>query len=381
MDNIASMKNFNPGKYINQGSYKSFQPEFINKTWELDNEIWTLLSEADRMIGKLDSFSDFVPNLDMFLSMHIIKESAQSTKIEGTQINIEDALIERVDISEEKKDDWDELQNYMEAMNFAMERLKDLPFSSKLIREIHRILLQNVRGKHKSPGEYRRSQNWIGGATIKDAVFIPPVYQDVPDYISDIEKFAHNTELNIPELIKIGIIHYQFETVHPFQDGNGRVGRLLITLYLIEKGLLRQPLLYLSDFFERHKELYYGNLMKVRTSGDIRQWLKFFLVGISETCEKGLKTLTDVLELQKETDEKIKTLGTRTGNAAVVVNYLYKRPIIDVDTMRDIVKLSTASTYKLLKDLEALGILKLFLVVKRKKIYSFADYLKIYTRD
>ncbi|MCD8173723.1 MAG: Fic family protein, partial [Alistipes sp.] len=349
--------------------------------WEIDNEILPLLSEADRMIGKLDSFSDFIPNIDMFLSMHIVKESTQSTKIEGTQTNIEDALIERDDISVEKKDDWDELQNYMDAMNFAMDRLKHLPFSSKLIREIHGILLQNVRGKHKSPGEYRRSQNWIGGATIRDAVFIPPVYQDVPGYISDIEKFAHNTDLNIPELLKISIIHYQFETVHPFQDGNGRVGRLLITLYLIEKGLLKQPILYLSDFFERHKELYYDNLMKVRTSGDIKQWLKFFLVGISETCEKGLETLRDVLALQKETDEKIKTLGTRTGNAACVVNYLYNRPIIDVETMQGIVKLSTASTYKLLRDLENLGILKLFMTVKRKKIYSFADYLDIYTRD
>jgi len=254
------MKDFDAGSYISQGYYKSFQPSFINKQWILDNmEVLQLLSKADRELGRLDMYSNYIPNIELFISMHVLKEATQSSKIEGTQTNIEDALLEKEDVPLDKRDDWEEVQNYIHAMESAIKALNQLPFSSRLIRDTHKILLQGVRGEKRQPGEFRRSQNWIGGATINDATFIPPVHTSVPELMSDLEKFVHNEEIFFPELLKIALIHYQFETIHPFLDGNGRVGRLMITLYLVNKGILKKPILYLSDFLETHRRLYYEN--------------------------------------------------------------------------------------------------------------------------
>lgn len=250
------MKQFKSGQYISQGFYKSFQPEFINRQLQITNmEILQLLSQADRELGRLDMYSKYIPNIELFISMHVLKEATQSSKIEGTQTNMDEALLEKEDLPLDKRDDWDEVQNYIKAMEWAIEHLDKLPFSSRLIRETHRVLMQGVRGEKKQPGAFRISQNWIGGATINDAVFIPPVHSTVPELMSDIEKFIHNEELHIPELLKIGLAHYQFETIHPFLDGNGRVGRLIIPLYLVSKGILQKPVLYLSDFFERNRQL------------------------------------------------------------------------------------------------------------------------------
>jgi Fic family protein len=230
------MKHFKAGNYISQGSYKSFQPSLINKQWELDNmEVLKLLSQADRELGRLDMYSNYIPNIELFISMHVLKEATQSSKIEGTQTKMEEALLDKEDIPLDKRDDWEEVQNYIKAMESAIIALEKLPFSSRLIRETHKVLLQGVRGEKKQPGEFRKSQNWIGGATISDALFIPPVHTSVPELMSDIEKFIHNEEIYFPELLKIALVHYQFETVHPFLDGNGRVGRLLIPLYLVNE--------------------------------------------------------------------------------------------------------------------------------------------------
>ena len=235
-----------------------------------------LLSQADRHLGSLDTYSQYV-NIDLFIQMHIAKEATQSSKIEGTQTNIEEVFLTKEEIHNEKRDDWEEMHNYVSAMNEAVLLLHTLPFSSRLIKNTHKVLLQGVRGEHKLPGEFRTSQNWIGGASINDAVFVPPVHTSINELMSDIEKFA-NDDLNpLPDLLKIALIHYQFETIHPFLDGNGRVGRLLITLYLVNKGILKRPILYLSDFFERNRTLYYDNLQRVRTHNDINQWLSFFL--------------------------------------------------------------------------------------------------------
>jgi Fic family protein len=221
------MKYFKSGQYISQGYYKSFQPEFINRQLQIDDMgILQLLSQADRELGRLDMYSKYIPNIELFISMHVLKEATQSSKIEGTQTNMDEALLDKEDLPVDKRDDWEEVQNYIKAMEWAIEHLDKLPFSSRLIRETHRVLLQGVRGEKKQPGEFRISQNWIGGATINDAVFIPPVHSSVPELMSDIEKFIHNEEIHIPELLKIGLVHYQFETIHPFLDGNGRVGRL-----------------------------------------------------------------------------------------------------------------------------------------------------------
>lgn len=372
------MKSFKAGKYINQGYYKSFQPELLLKQWTFDDmPMLNLLSKADRHLGRLDMYSEYV-NIDLFIKMHIAKEATQSSKIEGTQTNIEDAFLPKEDVSTEKREDWEEVQNYISAMNEAVTLLHTLPFSSRLIKQTHKILLHGVRGKHKHPGEYRTSQNWIGGASINDAVFIPPNQNSVPELMSDIEKFANEELLNIPDLLKIAIIHYQFETIHPFLDGNGRVGRLLITLYLVDKGILKRPILYLSDYFERNRTLYYDNLMRVRTHNDLNHWLKFFLNGIIETSKKGVETFDAILQLQKYAEQKLKDTGSRSLDALKVVQAMYNMPIMDAQQATGIIGKSINTTYKTIALLEEVGIIKEITGAQRGKLYAFDDYLKLF---
>lgn len=249
---------------------------------------------------------------------------------------------------------------------------------SRLIRETHRVLLQGVRGEKKQPGEFRISQNWIGGATINDAVFIPPVHSSVPELMSDIEKFIHNEEIHIPELLRIGLVHYQFETIHPFLDGNGRVGRLMIPLYLVSKGILQKPVLYLSDFFEKNRQLYYDNLMTVRDKNDLGQWYKFFLVGVIETARNGIITFDNILQLQKQVDIDIQSLGSRALKAKKVIDYLYKRPMITADKVSEVASISMPSSYKLISDLEKLNVLKEKTGGQRSRVYAFDNYLKLF---
>lgn len=372
------MQNFKAGTYINQGYYKSFQPNYIHKEWQVqDMQLLNLLSQADRQLGRLDMYSQYV-NIDMFIQMHIAKEATQSSKIEGTQTNMEEAFLEKTEIKTEKRDDWEEVQNYIQAMNEAVKMLHTLPFSNRLIKQTHKVLLQGVRGAHKQPGEYRISQNWIGGASINDAIFIPPIHSSIGDLMSDMEKFANN-ELNpLPDLLKSAIVHYQFETIHPFLDGNGRVGRLLITLYLVNKGILKRPILYLSDFFERNRMLYYDNLMRVRTHNDINQWLKFFLTGVIETAKKGVTTFDGIMQLQKNIDIKLKELGNRSGDAYKVVEYLYNRPIINAQRVAAIIGKTPRPAYKLIENLEQLNILKEITGAERGRLYLFDDYMSLF---
>ena len=373
------MKKFQAGHIVQQGHYKSFQPNPINCAWVLDNmALIQLLGQADRELGRLDMYSDYIPNIDLFIRMHVLKESTQSSKIEGTQTNMEEALLEREDVALDKRDDWEEVQNYVAAMNEAITKLRTLPFSARLIRATHKTLMQSVRGKHKQPGQFRHSQNWIGGATLNDAVFVPPVHTSIAELIGDIEQFVHNDAQYFPELLKIALVHYQFETIHPFLDGNGRVGRLLITLYLVSKGILKQPVLYLSDFFERNRTHYYDNLMRVREKNDLFQWFKFFLVGVIETAKKSIATFDNILKLQKQVDIQIQTLGSRTANAQKVINYLYQRPMIDAAKVGEVAEISPASAYKLIADLERFGILKEITGGKRGKMYVFTAYLQLF---
>lgn len=372
------MRKYFAGRYINQGLYKSFQPEHLCREWQIDDmSVISLLSKADRHLGRLDMYSQYV-NIDLYISMHIAKEATDSTKIEGTQTNMEDAFLNMEDIPIAKRDDWEEVQNYIEAMNTAISLLKRLPFSSRLIKEVHKVLLKGVRGQHKLPGEYRKSQNWIGGSSINDAVFVPPIHDSIGDLMSDIEKFANDDQYSLPDLLKIAIIHYQFETVHPFLDGNGRVGRLLIPLYLVEKKILKQPILYLSSFFERNRTLYYDNLMRARTQNDINQWLKFFLEGVIQTSIQGVETFDGILQLKKDVEHRISTLKGRMQDANKVVDYLYSRPLITAPVVQHLIGKSNVTAYDLIARLEEIGLLRNVSETQRNRVYAFKEYIDLF---
>ncbi len=373
------MLKFKAGIYLDQGTYKSFVPCFINREWEMnDMHVLSLLSKADRMLGRLDMFSEHIPNIDLFISMHIAKEATQSSRIEGTQTNIQQAVMPEESVPLDQRDDWAEIQNYISAMNLAIPRMEELPLSSRLIREIHGELMKGVRGKNKQPGEFRTSQNWIGGSNINDAVFVPPPFAKIPELMSDIEMFIHNPKTLLPDLLKIAIIHYQFETIHPFNDGNGRTGRLLITLYLVSKGLLKRPVLYMSEYLERHRNSYYSSITKVRTENDITQWLCFFLQGIIETAEKGVNTFNSILELEKENESIIQQMGSRSANAMTIVKELYIRPIIDARRVSDLCGITMQSAYNLIADLKDRGILSEITQGKRNRLYAMKRYMDLF---
>ena len=354
-------------------------PEKLNHefSWH-DSAISTLLEQASLHLGELNSFSSLVPNLDMFIIMHIFNEAVISSRIEGTRTNIEEAMREQGDVDPEKRDDWQEVHNYVNAMNSAIEDLKSLPLSNRLIKNTHKILLASGRGEHKTPGEFRKSQNWIGGAALSDAVFIPPSHEELPELLSDFELFINNTELAIPHLIRIAIAHYQFETIHPFLDGNGRIGRLLITLYLVHNGVLQQPLLYLSDFFEKNKTLYYDNLSFVRTKNDLAQWIKYFLTGVAQTAQKSSQTLKKIINLRESLEKnKIMHLGKRMQIGMQFLYFLFGKPIVTGTDVQSELKLSPKAANALIDIFVEKGILTETTGFRRNRIFVFNDYLKI----
>lgn len=376
------LKKYKAGKYTNQLGYRSFFPEPINRQWIVSNpELITLLEEANMRLGELNAFSLIVPDVDTFLKMHIVKEATQSSRIEGTRTKMDEAVMAEKDIDPEMKDDWQEVQNYIEAMNYSIGRLSKLPISNRLIREAHKILLKGVRGKHKLPGEFRSSQNWIGGATLKDASFIPPHHSLLPDLMSDLEKFLNNTEIKVPHLIRIGMAHYQFEVIHPFLDGNGRIGRLLITLYLVNQKILHRPTLYISDFIEKNRQHYYDNLSGVSSNSNIIQWLKFFLVGITETANTAIDTFNKILALRDKMENKtIITLGRRIPNAKALLTYLYSKPVISVADVIKELNVTKQTAHTLIQDFEKLKILKEQTGFKRNRIFVFDQYLSLFER-
>ncbi|RRD02643.1 Fic family protein [Prevotella sp. OH937_COT-195] len=375
------MNSFHAGDYVSQGWYNSYMPNTINRDWVInDMEIVNLLSKADRVVGRLDMFSEYVPNIDLFISMHVYKEATKSSNIEGTQTKIEEALLDEEEVPLDKRDEWAEVQNYTQAMNQAIQRLNTLPLSSRLIRETHKILMSGVRGENKFPGEFRTSQNWIGGASPADAVFVPPVFEEVPNLISDIEEFIHNPVCDLPDLIKIALIHYQFETIHPFSDGNGRVGRLLITLYLVSKGILKRPILYLSDFLESHRRSYYDKIMGVRFGDDVASWTKFFLEGVIETAAKGTDALNDIMNLQREYEEEIKGMGSRSANALKIIDTMYKNPFIDITKASLVIGQSFPTARTLIEEMASRNILQEITGSKRGKKYVLSKYINIFMK-
>ncbi len=373
------LETFKAGVWRQQYQYKSFQPTPVNHiwTWE-DPVINTLLEHATKALGELNAFSLIVPDIDLFIEMHVVKEAQTSSRIEGTQTGIEDALMPEEQIQPEKRDDWREVRNYVEAMNVAVAELKNLPLSNRLLKRAHEILMRDVRGEHKQPGEFRSSQNWIGGSSLSDAVFIPPHQQDVPDLMGDLEKFWHNEEITVPHLVRIAISHYQFETIHPFCDGNGRIGRLLIPLYLMSHGLLAKPSLYLSDFFERNRASYYDALMRVRQTGDLIHWIRFFLKGVEETSTKGRDTFQKILALRTEAEQKILGLGKRVPNARRALNLLYRSPVVVASDLERELGISTPAANALIRDLGQLGIVTEISGRQKGRIYAFDRYLNLF---
>jgi Fic family protein len=371
---------FKAGVLKKQYGYSSFSPSPIDHEWLItDTKINRLLSEADRKLGELNAFSMLVPDVDYFIKMHIAKEATKSSRIEGTQTSIEEALQNEEQINPEKINDWVEVHNYIEAMNYAIIQLDKLPLSSRLLRQTHKILLQGVRGKHKLPGEFRTSQNWIGGPSLKEASFIPPNHDEVPDLMSDLEKFLNNDNLQVPSLIRIAIVHYQFETIHPFLDGNGRLGRLLITLYLVSNKIISKPALYLSDFFDRNRSLYYDHLTIVRSKNSLTRWLIFFLVGIKETAESSIETFNAIIKLRQIVEEKkISTLGKRVPLAMELMRYLYSKPIVDSREVATALEVNIATAHRLLQDFEKLKILVEQTGNKRNRVFIFEEYIKLF---
>ncbi len=374
------IKDFIAGKFIEQLEYRSFSPEKINKEWIISSpEVNSLLSEANRLIGELNAFSQIIPDVDFFITMHIMKEATTSSKIEGTKTNMDEALIkDEEDINPEKRDDWEEVQNYISAINKSIQELENIPISNRLLRKTHEVLLSGVRGKRKLPGQFRNSQNWIG-ATLKDAIFIPPHQSEVQELMSDLENFIHNEKINVPHLIKIGIIHYQFETIHPFLDGNGRLGRLLITLYLVSKNVLIKPSLYLSDFFEKNKAYYYDNLMVARVTNNLTQWIKFFLVGVIETSKSSIEVFKNILAIKSKLEtEVLPKLGSKVKKGQILLTLLYQFPILRTKSIAVLLNTSTSTANRLVMDFVKLGILEEYTGYKRNRKFIFREYVDLF---
>ncbi|MBS1620008.1 MAG: Fic family protein [Bacteroidetes bacterium] len=376
------LSRFKAGTSSKQNGYAAFIPEPVNHEWFInDAKVNRLLNDANRLLGELNSLSLLIPDVDFFIRMHIAKEATKSSKIEGTQTSIEEAVQNEEHIGPEKRNDWQEVHNYIDAINFAIDGLNKLPLSNRLLKQAHKKLMRGVRGKSKMPGEFRTSQNWIGGASLTDAVYIPPPHPLVPELMSDLEKFLNNNELQAPPLIRIAIAHYQFESIHPFLDGNGRLGRLLITLYLVSNKILIKPALYLSDFFERNRSHYYDNLNMVRSQNNMKQWLVFFLAGVKETAESSIHTFNSIVKLRKEVEEKkIMKLGKRVSAGMALLKYLYAKPVVDIPEVAKVLEVNITTAHRLMNEMEKLNILQEQTGFKRNRYFVFKAYLKLFEK-
>lgn len=372
-------ESFVAGQWMPRYQYKSFEPTPINGEWQWeDPHIAVLLEQANRALGELNAFSLIVPDVDLFIQMHVVKEAQTSSRIEGTQTEMDEALLPEEQVLPEKRDDWREVHNYIDAVNTAVAALAELPLSNRLLRQTHATLMQGVRGEHRQPGEFRCSQNWIGGSSLQDAAFIPPHHEGVAELMSDLEKFLHNEAVAVPHLVRIALAHYQFETIHPFLDGNGRIGRLMIPLYLVSCGILAKPSLYLSDFFERNRSSYYDALMRVRTSHDLTHWMRFFLSGVAETARKGRDVFRAVLQLRTEVEQQVMSLGKRSATARKALHLLYRKPVVTAGQLVVALGISTPTANVLIREFERLGLLRENTGRQKGRVYVFDRYLSLF---
>jgi Fic family protein len=373
------------GKFVTQpGGYKAFIPNPLppSPPVRFDEKLQALLSEADRALARLDGMTTVLPNPDLFIAMYVKKEALLSSQIEGTQASLEGVLEFEADlIPKENVNEIKEVINYIKALNYGMSRLKELPMSLRLIKEIHRVLLEETRGDQRNPGEFRRSQNWIGppGATLNEAIFIPPPSDRVTPAMGELEKFFHK-KTNIPPLVKIALIHAQFETIHPFLDGNGRVGRLLVTFYLFWEGILSKPLLYLSFYLKKNRAEYYDLLMKIRLKGAWEDWTKFFLKAISETSGEAAKTAHDIIQLKEEIITELHKKSVASIYGVKLVDLLFETPLVSVKEVSGKLNISKEAGNELVKRFEKIGILKEITAKQRYKKYSFKRYIDIIAR-
>lgn len=361
-----------------KSDYECFVPNNLrNIKLNLDSELKTLIDKAYLLLGRLDGMAITLPDMDLFVSMYVQKEAVISSQIEGTQASLIDVLQKNRDNKRIK--DTEEIVNYIKATNYAFKRLNELPLCMRLIRETHAVLLSDVRGEEKMPGEFRKSQNWIGhaGSTLKDASFIPPAPNEMNICLSDLEKYMHE-DSDVSDLIKIALIHYQFETIHPFLDGNGRMGRLLIILYLREQGLIEYPVLYLSYFFKKNRNRYYELLNNIRIKGEFEEWIKFFIDGICEISEDAITSIQKIIELKKKDMEKIRNFPNgNISNLLLVYEYLLKHPFIETEDIKNLIDVTKPTINKLLENLIDMEILELVEDKKRYRQYVYKEYVDI----
>lgn len=376
---MKKLEDYRSGNYVNVDDYKSFIPSEINEDWVWnDSELNTLLSKASLELGNLNGYASQIPNIDIYIQMHVKVEANKSSRIEGTRTTIDEDLSDILDINPEKRDDWQEVKNYVEAVNYGFKRINEIPISNRLIKELHAILLKNVRGEHKNPGEYRKSQNWIGGSRPGNAVYVPPIPSKLMECLSDLEKFINNNKINTPDLIKIAIIHYQFESIHPFLDGNGRTGRIIIPLYMMERGLINKPYFYISDYIEKNKNAYYDFLSRVRTNNDMISWIKFFLECVIETAKNARIKFESVVNFTNEMNEVILKLPVKAENAKKVIDVLYQEPIINRKMIQQRTLLKDTALKSVVNALVKEGLLVETTGFNRNQIFSFQKYIDLF---